>query len=38
MLFKNRFEKFNFRLVKLLMERIVNLQSGNEYLFQIRGC
>jgi len=31
---------FNSRLVKLLTvrERIVNLQSGNKYLFQIRDC
>jgi len=28
----------NYHSVKLLRERIVNLQSGNEYLFQIQGC
>jgi len=38
MLFKNLFRKFNSRLVKLLRERIVNLQSGKNYLFQIRNC
>jgi len=38
MLFWNRFGKFNSRLVKLVRERIVNLQSGIEYLFQIRDC
>ena len=29
---------FNSAFVKLLRERIVNLQSGNEYLLQIRNC
>jgi len=39
MLFKYRFGKFNSRLVKLLLkERIVNLQSGNKYLFQVWDC
>ena len=38
MLFENRFGKFNSRLVKLLRKMIVNLQSGNEYLLQIRDC
>jgi len=37
MSFKNHFGKFNSRLVKLLRERIVNSQSGNEHLFQIRN-
>jgi len=37
MLHTNRFEKFSSRLVKLLMERIYNIQSRNEYLFQIRN-